>query len=78
MAVWEPMYIRQVIDRKPRDHITHMDWNSLWNLVIVQGDNNAEGVLGMYRVTSNLAERMDVLDDFYSLTNLEIDELMEG
>ena len=77
MAVWEPMFIRQVIDRKPRDHITHIDWNSLWNLVIVQGDNNATGILGMFSITTDLTERVEVLEEFDSLTNSEIEALLE-
>ncbi len=75
MTNWEPMYIRQVINRKPKDRITHIDWNSLWNLVIVQGDNNALGIYGAYNSLDVMSERIDGID-MDALTNLEIDDLL--
>lgn len=41
---WVPMYIKQKIQDMPRRKITAEYWNSMWNLVITQGDNNAEGI----------------------------------
>ena len=41
---WIPKFIKQIIKNKPRDLVEAEYWNGLWNLVINQGDNNAEGI----------------------------------
>lgn len=36
------MFIKQVLDNKPKEAITAKRWNELWNLAITQGDHNSE------------------------------------
>lgn len=42
LQTFVPMYIRQVLDSKPRETITADRWNELWNLAITQGDHTSE------------------------------------
>lgn len=37
-----PMYIRQIIDTRPRQPVTSDRWDELWTLIITQGDAAAE------------------------------------
>lgn len=46
---WVPKYIKTKVADKPRTRVDAHYWNGLWNLVIQQGDHNAEGVAEMYK-----------------------------
>ena len=37
------------LDDKARDKVSAERWNALWNLVISQGDHNAEGISELYK-----------------------------
>ena len=44
MTNWIPKFIRLRVQDRPKKVVNAEYWNSLWNLVIEQGDHNAEGI----------------------------------
>ena len=56
-AAWTPMFIREVINAKPRDKVYAEEWNARWNLSVRQGDNNTEGL-------EELFSRLTTLESF--------------
>ena len=45
-----PMYIKETQTELPRSLVDHVKWNSLWNRIILQGDNNSEA---LHRILNN-------------------------
>lgn len=41
---WDPKYIIIPQQKRPKDIVTHIDWNTLWNLSTAQGDWNSEAL----------------------------------
>ena len=55
LMAWQPQYIGRTENKKPRDVVKAVsDWNALWNTVITQSNNNADGVQElMQRMAAN-------------------------
>lgn len=60
---WNPIHISTSIADKPKQRIDADYWNSLWNQVILQGDNNTKGVLLLKTEVEVLVEQFaEMLD----------------
>ena len=67
---WVPKYIKQKIQDTPRRKITAEYWNSMWNLVIEQGDNNTDGIRACVDTCQQMQEKIPT-----PLSDSEIDEI---
>lgn len=51
-----PKYIRQVMDKRDSEHVTAQEWNGILNLLIQQGDHNAEFLSQISKICSTTEE----------------------
>lgn len=63
LTKWIPKYIKTKIKDKTAQRIDANYWNSLWNLVISQGDNNADGILGCLENCEILQTKCEEIQD---------------
>lgn len=67
---WDPKYIRKLINDAPRTAINAEYWNALWNLVITQGDHNAEAIEDLINgeiVISHYVHNQTVASDVWNI-----------
>lgn len=51
-----PKYIKQVIDKRDSELVTAQEWNAMLNLLIQQGDHNAEFLASIAKICSTTEE----------------------
>lgn len=60
---WDPKYIIIPQQKRPKDIVTHKDWNELWNLATAQGDWNSEALDKIINQGTIKVKRAEYADD---------------
>lgn len=66
---FEPKYIKQLVNFRPKQTVEAEDWNALWNLIYEQGDYNTESLIEVFRqleALNNLeliVDAVEIVDD---------------
>lgn len=69
---YTPMYIRRIINNRPKDVVTAKYWNELFNLLIAQGDHTAEelGNILNYFSTRLIGVESEIAESAEAIANI--------